>query len=64
MDWQPIETAPDTGCVLVWLPEAHHGSHVHAMRRGRAAIIGSLFHWDVGEPTHWMPLPAAPKTIE
>ena len=59
-DWRRFETVPDEGHVLVWLPEPHLGSHIHTMRLGKAATIGSLFAWDVGKPTHWRPLPDGP----
>lgn len=60
-DWETIDTAPKKGCFLVWLPEPHLGSHIHTMRAGKVATIGSLFAWDVGKPTHWRPLPKGPK---
>lgn len=66
--WQPIETAPKTGAhlaidipndcgrrpyVIVWLDADHPD----------ADGAGWYEHWsfDPVEPTHWLPLPAAPK---
>ncbi|MXP42945.1 DUF551 domain-containing protein [Allopontixanthobacter sediminis] len=58
--WQPIETAPKDGTeVLLYYPKqgfwAEHwavNSFQRFERRG----------WDMGRiPTHWQPLPAAPK---
>ena len=63
-DWQPIETAPRDGTViLVWLPKKSLASHVHSARLnsdGKPDIIGHHFVWDTGVPTHWQPLPAPP----
>lgn len=62
MNWQPIETAPRDGTeVLVWDED------------GPDFFLG---HWDLSfrswlsdyfdeiSPTHWMPLPPAPKEGE
>jgi hypothetical protein len=53
-DWQPIETAPKDGDVLLWEP-------------GRPVVVGNYYkgYWaeDDGwafDPTHWMPLSAPP----
>jgi hypothetical protein len=70
MGWQPIETAPKDVWVLVfcpWLSEArigkfntqrpgHYGWRVmHSTYKGAAPLYSA-------QPTHWMPLPAAPTT--
>ena len=66
MEWQPIESAPKDGTpILVWLKEASLCTHIHSarlMEDGKPSIIGHHFAFDVGEPTHWMPLPQPPQT--
>ena len=57
--WQPIETAPtDGGEVLVYVGKSYVGGCVVAVKDTN----GDWLDWDgdVWEPTHWMPLPAAP----
>ena len=57
--WQPIETAPtDGGEVLVYVGKSYVGGCVIAVKDTN----GDWLDWDgdVWEPTHWMPLPAAP----
>ncbi len=68
MDWQPIETAPKDGTsILFFIPSARHerakiqvGSITTCFHGGTVTIIGNMFGFDVGSPTHWMPLPAPP----
>ena len=64
-DWKPIESAPRDGTpVLVWLKKTSLGSHVHAAMlrpKGKPSTIGHHFQFDVGEPTHWMPIPDPPE---
>lgn len=69
--WQPIDTAPKNGRVLVWtdtdnsrdrwyIESVFEGEHVRCVQVG---ILGADGEWDcalVGQPTHWMPLPEAP----
>lgn len=66
--WQPIETAPETGPILVWTGNAEqptmfwaslreYGPHA---RRGWWIVVSGL----AVEPTHWHPLPAPPRTHE
>mgnify|MGYP003385258398 CR=1 FL=1 len=68
-EWQPIETAPKDGSVVVatwkdtWLKTGTRSPHIH---------IEAMYFDDVGwwyaydgdgpprPPTHWMPLPAPP----
>ena len=54
-EWQPIETAPPTEC-LVWGPFC---GFAVSTRDGN----GEWWEGDYRciEPTHWMPLPEAPK---
>ena len=64
MDWQPIETAPKDGTVVLlagcrkpvaaaWLEDEIDYWHVDDNKRGPFALRGPA-------PTHWMPIPAAP----
>ena len=56
--WQPIETAPRDGTlVLAWHP---WWMRADAVRCGRSGVWTADGH-PVCEPTHWMPLPAAPE---
>lgn len=67
MTWQPIETAPKDGTsILTFTNRVSHGVMVHYW--GRISSYGpsgwlthpvSINHID--QPTHWMPLPEAPK---
>lgn len=73
--WQSIETAPKDGTeVLGWL--VHPGDAYSEEPFQRASIIsweeavpgeyGHKARWDqkwIGEPTHWMPLPAPPPSV-
>ena len=71
--WQPIETAPRGTSILLWVPTSYGKVNSHI------AITGQTFDNDVApswlafnadealqrvEPTHWMPLPAAPSLPE
>lgn len=61
--WQPIETAPHDGTpVLVYVPVNR------PTRRILAASLHDSREWYIlsgsvvlGQPTHWMPLPAPPE---
>lgn len=73
--WQPIETAPKHGEVLVWVQRAGlKGILVaHQMAAGfsiedHPAIDGGWYFWTgyqfallKDKPTHWKPLPEPPK---
>ncbi len=54
--WQPIETAPKNGdLILGW--SKPWGEHVQTVR-----FLTGKNQWNVTmQPTHWMPLPEAPK---
>jgi hypothetical protein len=60
--WQPIETAPKDGSpVLGFMPKYFRG------KGGQSVILWLDMEWsDMGahpcDPSHWMPLPAAPDT--
>jgi hypothetical protein len=66
MDWQPIETAPKDGTVVLlagcrkpvaaaWLEDEIDYWHVDDNKRGPFALRGP-------GPTHWMPFPAPPES--
>jgi hypothetical protein len=57
MEWQPIETAPQTGQVLLYWPETKV--------KGRSTLyelirVGNVNDTPHRPPTHWMPLPEPP----
>lgn len=63
--WQPIETQPEEGNYLVYMP----GARVQKIQACRAAkggdgkairTIGSLFSFDMPPTTHWRPHPPPP----
>jgi hypothetical protein len=60
--WQPIETAPKDGSpILGFMPKYFRG------KGGQSVILWLDMEWsDMGahpcDPSHWMPLPAAPDT--
>lgn len=58
--WLPIETAPKDGRLMLLV----HGSAGHIPFIGKCIVE---FWYDNGrgirEPTHWMPLPAAPDPV-
>jgi len=66
MNWQPIETAPRDGTNILVLME---GVVIEASWQGSGYWVVSCVSShgcgccgsDNEEPTHWMPLPAAPK---
>lgn len=71
MEWQPIETAPRNGTeVLLALKESTHSILNWNSRRifigyfqaqGNDWIIDGRWATAHLTPSHWMPLPAAPK---
>jgi hypothetical protein len=60
VQWQPIESMPQEGCFLVYMPKEI--SKVQAARRNANGIfiIGNVFAFDTSMPSHWMPEPGAP----
>ncbi len=67
MNWQPIKTAPKDGTTIILLGKTKHAAwdfietgHWYRLEGGKW-----LYHHYIGDeprqPTHWMPLPAAPK---
>ena len=69
-EWQPIETAPETTCILVYSNDGRQavaycdltdmdGFYDEPIR------VWNLNGWLSGDsgfiPTHWMPLPEPPK---
>jgi hypothetical protein len=59
-EWQPIETLPDEGQFLIYLPEEIRQFQV-MYKNHRFSMIGGDFGFDLTKPTHWMPLPEPPK---
>ena len=69
MDWQPIETAPRDGTLILVCTRGYQ--RIRSMMttfwsEASAKRFGAKFGWyHEGDgaitPTHWMPLPAPPK---
>lgn len=61
MSWQPIETAPKDGTEIILAGQFRNGqkwdirSGFYSMSRSKWPYVGESY------PTHWMPLPEAPK---
>lgn len=67
--WQPIETAPrDRTLIDLWAGERIANCAWNVPSKCWAERVGASFdgkHWAVvNNPTHWMPLPAAPANPE
>lgn len=69
MTWQPIETAPAEGPYLVYggtcfsdLDDEGEAALVTKVDGNDYAVSDVCYYsvW-ISNPTHWMPLPAAPK---
>lgn len=63
MVWQPIETAPKDGTdIIVNMPQVESGCTFIYWKDGwRLTYDGKFLCPHVTSPTHWMPLPVAPK---
>lgn len=68
MKWEPIETAPRDGTVILGLDD----SGVIAPMRFCTPIYGGFLSWELADlswpndsmsayPTHWMPMPEPPQ---
>jgi len=70
MAWQPIETAPEDECVLIFSPDAREPGVMIGIQstfvdaKGRDVCTEWGDYWTEreidAEPTHWMPLPGRP----
>lgn len=56
-EWQPIETAP-VGAVLLFFPAKFSGRMIWE----ESILVGWAGQFPNRPPSHWMPLPPAPKT--
>lgn len=67
MEWQPIETAPRDGRILVYCPKygeqfvAFLGVNPNDGEEKWVIAQGSDITFIVPSPTHWMPLPPPPS---
>ena len=62
--WKPIETAPKDGTSFMagWFDgPSNPGCNMRPVKRYMGAWWESNEDYKVRTPTHWMPLPAAPK---
>lgn len=61
MGWQPIETAPRDGTSVLLLGRG--GRHADGFWEPKAYACNGCWVWPYVkcEPSHWMPLPVAPK---
>jgi hypothetical protein len=65
MEWQPIETAPESGVFLVYIPGERAEDRVHVAKwHPNVRVIGGVFAFDRKPPTHWMPLPPTPSSTQ
>lgn len=60
-EWQPIETAPESGRFLVYMPDGALHQIQAAHYEPNFKIIGDHFAYEQSKPTHWMPLPDPPE---
>jgi hypothetical protein len=63
-EWQPIETAPRYGRILIWMDKV--GMCVASA--GWDNETPDLIRWEVinditAAPTHWVPLPMPPSDV-
>lgn len=63
--WLPIETAPQEGSFLVYMPKAHKGKRVQTcVAHPMLTIIGGCFAFDMPPRTLWAPIPPLPDNLE
>lgn len=65
-EWQPIETAPRDGTDVLVATDDHKVFAAHSyggewVAQADSAADGIYLSFDVGELTHWMPLPEPPE---
>lgn len=64
-EWQPIDTAPKDGTVLLLVPTRYAKWNKWLPMAGKWIGFWVIFNADEAvqrvEPTHWMPLPAPPS---
>ncbi len=60
-EWKPIETAPEEGDFLVYMPTDERLPIQAAHWSKNCKVIGGHFHYDQEPVTHWMPFPAPPS---
>ncbi len=65
-EWQPIETAPrDKGYLLGWVEGTvrfiQYGKTSHVPLYGWCLADQGPEEFDLCHPSHWMPIPEAPK---
>lgn len=64
-DWQPIETAPKDGTLILGyypaMPPHHFRMLILKWKRKAFAAAGGSSRELVSKPTHWMPLPEPPQ---
>jgi hypothetical protein len=73
-DWQPIETAPKDGSLILLYFERVYGDSIEIagwfpfglQSKNRKEHRWRRSRWEevYDGPTHWMPLPSAPKPAE
>jgi hypothetical protein len=63
MSWQPIETAPKDGTIILVADDVHGSVGLAEWDMGRWYIPETDSNLWVS-PTHWQPLPAAPISAD
>ena len=59
LNWQPIETAPEDGTIVIIYEE---GKAVSAFYDSSTKQwVETMDYYEVPDPTHWMPLPEPPS---
>jgi hypothetical protein len=64
MKWRDIESIPDKGCFLVYVPEFLNMYLVEKEKDSRKLRIYGSTWYLYGEPKFWMNLPEAPNYEE